>query len=65
MKVPKWCRRKLWYPNLITARKRGAEIWVKKDRRLWPYHCDFCKGWHLTSKSPDEQLKSGYCVKLK
>ena len=38
---------------------------TRKGSRLWPYHCEFCWGWHLTSKSPDEQIQSGYCAKLK
>jgi len=65
MKIPKWCRRKKWYPSLAESRKVSAIIWVKQGIRLWPYRCEFCEGWHLTSKSPDEQLEEGYCVKLK
>lgn len=65
MKLPPWCRKKKWYVNLSEARKISAMIWARKGSRLWPYHCEFCWGWHLTSKSPDEQIQSGYCAKLK
>ena len=65
MRIPKWCRKKKWYVNLSEARRISAIIWANQGIRLWPYRCDFCEGWHLTSKSPDEQLHSGYSVKLK
>jgi hypothetical protein len=64
MKAPR-CEEKKTYADLPTARKNSAMFWTHTGRRLWPYRCDTCGDWHLTSQTPDEQLKNGYNTTLK
>lgn len=59
------CFSKKHYGSLLEARKAIAKTWLVDGKRLWPYHCDICDRWHLTSKTPEEQIEKGYDTKLK
>lgn len=61
----KQCFNKKFYPDLLAARKAAVKAWLFDARQLWPYRCDICDHWHLTSKSPDEQIEKGYDPTLK
>lgn len=63
--VRKQCFDKRFYHTLLEARKAAGKAWLFDARRLWPYRCDICDLWHLTSKSPDEQIEKGYDPTLK
>jgi len=58
------CKKKT-FENLDEARKRAAWLWVKRGKRLYPYRCPWCKKWHNTSLSPEEQKKEGLNTVLK
>jgi hypothetical protein len=63
--IPSWCRKKKRYTDLPTARRQATKAWLVDGKRLWPYHCDDCGNWHLTSMTIEEQLKNGYSPVLK
>jgi hypothetical protein len=65
MKLPESCQRKKRYSELLTARRQATKAWVFDGTPLWPYRCRFCMERHLTSQSPDKQLKNGYNTILK
>lgn len=47
------CTTKVAYLSEAMARM-GAKTFIYRSRgkreTLWPYRCDFCPGWHLTSR---------------
>jgi hypothetical protein len=59
------CFRKKHYDSLLEARKAATKSWLVNGKQLWPYTCDICDRWHLTSKTPEEQIEKGYDTKLK
>jgi hypothetical protein len=56
---------KVKFSSLEEARKRAAIFWIKKGKKIYPYRCPWCKKWHNTSLSPEEQKKEGLSTVLK
>lgn len=42
--------RKVSYRGRGSARKAARGIFAVKRRRVWPYRCDDCGYWHVTTK---------------
>ena len=53
--IAKGCEGKYWYADKPAA-KIGAKVAkrIHGGRRLLPYKCLWCDGWHLTSKRPGD-----------
>lgn len=48
------CGRKRRYPSRVAAENSAEYLtFFHEDRRLFPYHCELCDGWHLTSHPRD------------
>lgn len=43
------CRRKASYKTEQRARIVGQNAALRSDKSLWPYQCQHCREWHLTS----------------
>ena len=43
------CEKKIRYAKKREATQAAREQYKKKRRRLYPYFCNVCQGWHLTS----------------
>ena len=43
------CETKNAYSCELKARTEGMKMVVRVGSTLWPYRCDICNGWHLTS----------------
>lgn len=45
------CANKRRYSDEFAARAAAQHvITVDSPERLWVYQCEFCRGWHLTSR---------------
>ena len=51
----KACESKNRYHSRTEAEEAIAACAAHGTRGLHAYRCDFCKGWHLTHKSPREE----------
>jgi hypothetical protein len=49
------CRSKVRFRSINGARTSASKIRMAGGIKLWPYECRHCKGWHLTSLTPDQQ----------
>lgn len=44
------CGRKRRYPSRVAAENSAEYLeFVRDGKRFFPYHCNLCDGWHLTT----------------
>lgn len=51
------CKRKERYDNWHEARKAAIQIKANLGSEQYPYPCQSCTGWHLTTKKPKQQSR--------
>ena len=45
------------YPDELSARAMAMNsIEISEIKQLWLYHCQECKGWHLTRQNQGKRL---------
>lgn len=51
------CRRKRRYPTRWAAFLAAQSATARAGHRVVPYHCQYCKGWHIGQSRAREDVR--------